>query len=247
MRYFDSYELTYKNALENNLNLENRPHSLIQFLENDVIPRLDLTEDGDWNALDVGCGPRSVFEYIKTPPFKVKGVDISKSAIEMAKRNDSEIDYEKADITELTALNQYDLIVDGHCLHCIVEEKERKKALKNIYNALKPNGLFAIETMTEHKRMEFEDHFFFNKDNKVLYRFDTNINFDDQIFHNGRPFIPTRMIKHAMEIESEILEMGFQIIFLYVFSNRKIIPDEKRTHPLPSDPDLLRMICKKPS
>ena len=68
---------------------------------------------------------------------------------------------------------------------------------------------------------------------------------DDLRFIDGAPYLPVRKIKHAMDIENEVLEAGFQIIFLNVYGNRKVIPHENRQTPLPSDPDLLRLIAKK--
>ncbi|MFZ9002111.1 MAG: class I SAM-dependent methyltransferase [Bacteriovoracaceae bacterium] len=245
MKYTDSYEIAYQKILKSNKEHQNRPSYLIKFFESDVTERLKVSPDGFCHALEVGCGTGSVFDYLKEPAFKAKGIDISESAIEMAKSKSSKTEYECLDVTKLKDENQYDLVVDGHCLHCLVDENERQDALKNIYRALKPGGLYVLETMTDHKRMEFEEHLYFDKNNKTLYRHTTNALYEDLMFHEGKPFLPIRRIKHSMEIENEILGIGFKIIFLYIFSNLKVIPDESRTHPLISDPELLRMIAVK--
>ncbi len=245
MKYFDCYELIYQNALKTNRSIEQKPSSIIEFLKQDVLSRVPISDDGFCHALDVGCGTRVVFDHLNEPPFKAKGIDISNSAIELARKSDSKAEYECMDISKLEEEQKYDLIVDSHCLHCLIGDEQRSLALQNIYNALKPGGVFALETMTEHKKMEFEENYHFDLNTKVLHRHVTNAQFEDLVFFEGRPYLPTRKINHAREIEEEILSTGFQIIFLYIFSNLKVIPDETRTHPLPSDPDLLRTICLK--
>ncbi|MDH5581617.1 MAG: class I SAM-dependent methyltransferase [Bdellovibrionales bacterium] len=245
MKYSDSYEIAYKKILKSNKIPEDRPSYLIKFFQSDVIDRLKISPDGFCHALEVGCGTSSVFDHLKEPSFKARGIDISESAIEIAKKKSLSTRYECLDVKDLSNRDEYDLVVDGHCLHCIVDDKDREVALKNIYRSLRPGGLFVLESMTEHKRMEFDDHLFFNKENKTLYKHNTNASFDDLVFYEGRPFLPVRRVKHSMEIENEILGIGFKIIFLYIFSNLKVIPDESRNHPLASDPDLLRMIAVK--
>ena len=46
--------------------------------------------------------------------------------------------------------DRYDLVIDGHCLHCLVCDEHRREAHLAIGRLLKPEGLFLIETMISH-------------------------------------------------------------------------------------------------
>jgi hypothetical protein len=116
------------------------------------------------------------------------------------------------------------------------------KALKNIHRALIPGGMFVLETMVSHKAMSFEGPYHF--EDSILYRQFTKSKFDLKFF-NGAPYLPVRRVPHHLDLEAEIILSELKIIYLYVFSNRKIIADEHRTQVKSSDPDSLRMIALK--
>ena len=58
----------------------------------------------------------------------------------------------------------------------------------------------------------------------ILFKLNTLAAYDDLRFFDGAPFLPIRKINHAIDIEKEILDVGFKIVFLYIYSNRKMIP-----------------------
>jgi len=238
MKYYECYEKIYSSGPGEGL----APNqSLIEFYSQEIKKRLPLKT---LNVLEIGCGTRSIFASLDGD-FEVLGIDISPSAIKLAnQKNDSKyIKYENIDVTSLNLENQFDLVIDSHCLHCLTDPGDREKALKNIYASLKPSGIFALETMTSQKLMSFENPYRF--EDNVLYRLFTNASFVDLKFFDGAPFLPIRRIDHALKIEEDILKAGFKIIFLYVFSHKKIIPDENRDHPLRTDPDTLQIIAQK--
>jgi SAM-dependent methyltransferase len=85
----------------------------------------------------------------------------------------------------------FDLVVDGHCLHCIIGE-DRAICLASVYRVLKPGGSFVVLTMcgevTNQKMLKSFDH-----DRKVT-------------IHQGQP---TRYIGAAAAILSEVIAAGF--------------------------------------
>jgi 2-polyprenyl-3-methyl-5-hydroxy-6-metoxy-1,4-benzoquinol methylase len=85
----------------------------------------------------------------------VRGIDVSQTALEMARQNAAQrglsVQFDAADICGLPGQpERYDLVIDGHCLHCLVYDEHRREALAAIGRLLKADGLFLIETMVSH-------------------------------------------------------------------------------------------------
>ncbi|RLA62718.1 MAG: hypothetical protein DRQ88_07040 [Epsilonproteobacteria bacterium] len=244
MKYYQCYEQVYEDLRKAQQFTPTPNNSLVEFFNEEVKGRLPLNKLGDCDLLEVGCGAKSIFNDFNDPRLKTLGIDISRNAISWAEEfnKNNNIKYLNLDVCKMNFKEEFDLVFDGHLLHCLTDEEDRKKALKNIYNALRPNGLFILETMTSHKKMSFEENLYFQND--TLYRLFTNARYD-LTFFNGAPYLPIRKINTAMDTEQEIINAGFQIIYLYVLGNRKIIPYEGRSVPLISDPDSLRLIAVK--
>ena len=118
--------------------------SLFTFYKNHVEPRLSSFEI---QVLDLGAGQYSLFENTKLNKNLIEAIDIThKKEISI-----SEITYTKADILQPKIFKNkyYDLIFDSHCLHCLGSTIEQNIAIANIYNSLKPDGLFASEIMVQ--------------------------------------------------------------------------------------------------
>lgn len=119
--------------------------SLLSFFESTIRTRLP---NGP-RILDLGCGSKSIFEDIDFPGSNVTAIDFSPVAISKALILPNGISYKEVDLSIPNVLEKssYDLIFDSHCLHCITDEASRKSAFTNIYQSLKPDGLFTAEMM----------------------------------------------------------------------------------------------------
>ena len=106
-------------------------------------------------VLELGCGTKSVFENVDNNQLKVTAIDFSEEAIRLAKeKNSSLIRYVCTSISDEDfykkielELESIDLIFDAHCMHCLVDPLERKKAFAHIKSLLKKEGLFASEML----------------------------------------------------------------------------------------------------
>ena len=58
--------------------------------------------------------------------------------------------------------------------------------------------------------------------------------------------VPTRKMSTALELETEVLNAGFQIKYLMVHSEKKMIPHFDRGQPLETDPEVIRIVACKP-
>jgi len=189
----------YKNTSSRNFE-----QSLKHFFHNDVHKRL-TTENP--KVLDLGAGSKSLFEETHLNLDLITAIDFSSAAMDLIPEH-SGIHYKLLDITTPNALriNEYDLVFDSHCLHCIEDKSHRKMAFNNILGSLKSDGLFAAEMMVQSSRQRITQPF---------------------------KYIPT-----ANELESELIEAGFKIIYFMIVQDLKFSNEN-------GDCDLLRVISRK--
>jgi cyclopropane fatty-acyl-phospholipid synthase-like methyltransferase len=98
--------------------------------------------------LELGCGLGYFSEYMENQGIKATGIDFSSVAIERAKKRTSEKEckptYIVDDVTNLKLNdNQYDVIFDIGCLHCLNEDDSNKYAI-NVHRVLKQDGTLLI-------------------------------------------------------------------------------------------------------
>lgn len=111
--------------------------------------------DGKY-VLDAGCGNGRDCKYINQKGFKVKGIDLSKAMLVIAKKMVPEVDFEVMDITNITySDNSYDGII-SNCSFFHIPVEELPKTLTSFSKILRPNGKLLLilqeglgETMIE--------------------------------------------------------------------------------------------------
>lgn len=92
-------------------------------------------------VLDVGCGGGGFAKSIKVhrPDLKVHGVDISKQAIGVAKKDSRGVVFQVGDVCDLPySNNSFEAVVFGELLEHI---ESPRKALQEMARVLKPEGL----------------------------------------------------------------------------------------------------------
>lgn len=105
------------------------------------------------NLLDVGCGNGfSTFEYAKIVK-KALGVDYIPEFIEVAKRKYGKkvknLEFEAKDVLDWDLPdNTYTKAISERCLINLVSWKDQQKAIKNIWKALKPKGLYLMQELS---------------------------------------------------------------------------------------------------
>lgn len=109
-------------------------------------------EDGRHSLLELGCGAGNFSVRLAKQGFRVTGVDISPTAIDWAKRIASqqglEADFRVGNVVSLETCrdSSFDVVIDGHCLHCIVGG-DRAHCLASVRRVLRPGGRFVVLTM----------------------------------------------------------------------------------------------------
>lgn len=103
-------------------------------------------------VLDVGCGAGAFTGSLKQrgPELEVYGVDISKKAIKLAKKDFPDINFSVASAYQLPFPDNF---LDGAVVKCVLEHLEDPaKALAELKRVLKPGGLFYSITPLEGDR-----------------------------------------------------------------------------------------------
>lgn len=113
---------------------------------------LDMTFASDRpRALEYGCGTGACCCYLAERGFEVDGLDVEPKAIQLAQQIASDrghsINYQIADICDHDGpREEFDLIVDGYCLQCIVLENDRQGVFAAVRSMLRYEGYFVIGT-----------------------------------------------------------------------------------------------------
>jgi SAM-dependent methyltransferase len=98
-------------------------------------------------AIDLGCGAGNYAIYLATMGFEVTGVDLSPTAIKIAKENAErkgvKCNFIVADVVEeLDKINEtFDFAYDWGLLHHILPER-RQKYVENVHRILNPEGKY---------------------------------------------------------------------------------------------------------
>ncbi|MGD0954004.1 MAG: class I SAM-dependent methyltransferase [Methanotrichaceae archaeon] len=120
-------------------NIETPPKALVELIESGKVQPV--------KTIDLGCGAGNYAIYLASKGFDVTGVDISPTAIKMARENAMKkgvkSNFIVADV--LGDLNEvketFDFAYDWELLHHIFPE-ERKKYVQNVHRMLNPKGKY---------------------------------------------------------------------------------------------------------
>ncbi len=172
-------------------------------------------------VIELGCGTGPILRWICKRDFGGLGVDVSKTAIAMAKEQSKglKIRFKRADICrgDVKIAGKFDLAVDGHCLHCIIRSKDRKAFFKNSFKLLKKGGIFIVMTMcSPADRRIFSNMCEGQKliNNTIYSPYDKAREYEGFITINGQDYMPARKVPHWKSILSEIQKAGFKIKLL---------------------------------
>ena len=175
----------------------------------------------DGKVIELGCGTGPILRWICKRDFSGLGIDVSKTAIAMAKgqSNGLNVRFRRADVccTDVERAGKFDLAVDGHCLHCIIRPDDRKAFLESSFKLLKKRGLFIIMTMCSPvDRKMFSNVYEGQKliNHTIYIPYDKAREYEDFLTLNGRDYMPTRKVLHWKSILSEIQKAGFKIKLL---------------------------------
>ncbi len=180
--------------------------------------------------LEIGCGKLPFLPDYLALLGPVDCIDHCVSSIEYCQKLNSEGQFKELDILDLNIINTYALVMDTHLLHCLGSLESYQKALMNIHRALKPGGLFLLETMISHSQMAFELNLKYEPSNFQLYK-------GDRV---------SRLVLPSIIVEEQFINAGFKIEYFKVEDGLRMIPHDGREESIPEDPQVLRLVASRP-
>ena len=141
---FDGFADKYDQALKKGLDLSGEQKDFFAQGRVNILARLLGTRPLS-RILDYGCGTGSATPYLLSLPgiSSLTGVDISDKSLDRARATWQQPHAEFHNLSTISQLGSFDLAFCNGVFHHI-PLSERAAAFRQIYHALKPNGLFAF-------------------------------------------------------------------------------------------------------
>jgi SAM-dependent methyltransferase len=223
MRYYEGHETVYQRLRDRGCSTWDEflgqaadfdSFCMKQFVE-EALERSSFVREPPL-ALEIGCGTGPICCFLAEGGFEVEGIDISATAIaiarEQAEARGLSVKYRVADVCHDRLQQLYDLVVDGHCLHCIVTEEDRHKALRNVCAAIRPGGHFWLDTMIADSATDFGKDTTLDDDGILWVKIPTPGRFDLEKQIAGETYVANRRVyRDPKYLESELQMAGFVI------------------------------------
>lgn len=149
-----------------------------------ILPHLDKLLKRGQRVLDIGCGNGALSFFAASRGCAILGVDISKKAISGCQFNTKRLGFVRNlkfqvinfNNTQVKIRGKFDLVI---CSEVIEHLNDDVRVLKNIYEQLKPGGLFFLSTPSINSpihrfRMLFYKTDYFDKEVGHLRRYELN-------------------------------------------------------------------------
>ncbi len=187
--------------------------SLRPFLDR-VLPTLGFKTDRP-SALEIGCGTGACCCFLAGQGFDVTGLDVAPKAIELARRfaADRGLNFtcEVADICRWNAPHPaFDLVVDGHCLECIVLDDDRQALFAAVRRTLRGDGYYVVGTTVWNPDRDYGDSHV-DQNGIVSVPVANASDFEDARMIGGSWYLPNRRHLHPESLRDELNAAGFDV------------------------------------
>ena len=217
MKYYDGHDVVYQRLkAEGQVTWDRRAYDdfyLKPFLQR-VLKDVHVQSQRP-RALEVGCGTGPAAAFLAQNGFDVTAIDVSATALEIgrseAQRLGLQIHFLVHDWLTYANDKKFDLILDGHCLHCIVFDEDRRRALEVTRSLLREGGNFVLETMVHRSNMDFGSDFK-TDDTGILWVKVKSDNALGPVQKWDGWFVPSRRLLRVEQIERELNDAGFRIV-----------------------------------
>lgn len=192
---------------------------LRSFLE-EALPKLSFSTPTP-RALEYGCGTGFGACFLASQGFQVDAMDLSPVAIEMARQFATErnldISFCVQDICNMPqAGTTYDLILDSHCLQCIVTDADRSKLFSAVHARLHPMGYYLVITAIFREDRKYGEDIFDEQTgiaySKRYLQADPE-QYEEAVKIKGEWYIPNRRHLKPDALKMELEGFGFKVLW----------------------------------
>ena len=183
----------------------------------EVLPTLPVPAGEPW-AFEYGTGTGPGACYLAERGFRVDAIDTSPAAIDLARRFATSksliIGFEVGDVTRLLRRDRiYDLVVDNFCLHNLITDDDRRRALANVRGLLGPGGHFIIGTSVFNPARDYSEEIRDKRTGIVYSPFKENsANFEDVRRIGGAWYYARIRHVEPAALRAELEAAGFRVI-----------------------------------
>jgi SAM-dependent methyltransferase len=168
-------------------------------------------------VLDLGTGTGTCALFCAKQGSYSLGVDISKTAIDMARTNNDNLklnaEFLEADILNLKLDKKFNLISDSSLLHCLVGAEDRAMFYEVVKDHLEDSGSFFIHTMVESDDMSsLIENKYFRLQDEVLYSLGITDIEVGRILIDEKSYFPHRTILKLDNLLKEIEVAGLTVV-----------------------------------
>ncbi len=109
-------------------------------------------------SLDLGCGTGVLCRILHEHGIRAQGMDFSEGMVEIARRENPEIQFEQADMITYLPENSVDLVTcTGDALNHIFDMADIARIFRNVHSYLSDGGLFIFDILSEKEGQEMEE------------------------------------------------------------------------------------------
>ncbi len=169
-------------------------------------------------ALELGCGTGALSCYLAEEGLAVTGLDVSPSAIAFAQRQAEhrrlDVAFAVSDVcADPLPPGPFQVVVDGHLLHCVVFESERVGLLAKVAASLADDGEFWVETMLREGYREPDSTWHLDWRGALWVKCKHGVKYAEAIERDGDWWLPQRYLASSSEqVQTELVAAGMRVI-----------------------------------
>lgn len=231
MKYYQMHEQVYKGLKDSGFISWDKERDLDKIWQHQINQSLkhflarQSLQLKDLNVLDLGTGAGTCALFCAKEGAKCVGVDISKTAIEMARANNQflklDAEFLEEDIINLKLDKKFDLITDSSLLHCLVGQEDRTKFYEVVKTHLSEKGMCFIHTMTASEDMgSLLGNDYTHLEGEVLYSLGIKDIKNGRSLFNGKSYFPHRTLLRLDNLLLEIASADFEVLCSSVISSK---------------------------
>ena len=154
----------------------------------DSIDKFCEFKDNEYpEILELACGPGNVTQYLrfKFPKSKILAIDLAPKMIEIARKNNSDVEFKIMDVRKIDTLEtQFNLIMCSFCLP-FLSKKDARKLIEDCAKRLCSKGKLYISTMEGNETDAGFEPTIYSGDSEVYFNYHSQDDLEKSLVSGG--------------------------------------------------------------